>query len=145
MSTPARPGCPDCGRDTQQPDGSFWCPAACPASGEHVALDSRVTVTPLGAGPFEGIVNGYTADGVLAVVYVPALNNTLPFSPGSLTVIEPTPLPDLDPVEALASIIAKATVALSHGIAAENEGVLRTSVHEIRDLSASLADLVDRW
>lgn len=57
---------------------------------------------------------------------------------------EPEPLPDINPVETLASIIAKATVALA-ALAAEEEGNLRTKAHEIRDLSVDLATLVDRW
>lgn len=56
----------------------------------------------------------------------------------------PAPLPEIDPVETLASIIAKATMGLC-ALAAEEEGNLRDRVLEIRDLSATLADLVERW
>jgi hypothetical protein len=49
-----------------------------------------------------------------------------------------------DPVETLATIIAKATVALC-ALAAEEEGNLRTSAHEIKAQADALVALVEAW
>jgi hypothetical protein len=57
---------------------------------------------------------------------------------------KPKPLPDIDPADALFTIVAKASTALA-ALAAENEGDLRTAVQGLHEQTTALLDLVTRW
>jgi hypothetical protein len=53
-------------------------------------------------------------------------------------------LPDIDPVETLAEVIAIATTGL-HALATEHEGNLRDAATRLHEKTTALLDLVTRW
>jgi hypothetical protein len=74
-------------------------------------------------------------------VYVPALNNSVILGRDEL---RPAPLPDINPVETLAEVIAIATTGL-HALATEHEGNLRDAATRLNEKTSALLDLVTRW
>jgi hypothetical protein len=90
--------------------------------------------------PFQGVLETTHVDGKVEV-YIPALANTVIVGPDEL---RPVPLPNIDPVETLAMVIAIATTGLT-ALASENEGQLRDAVERLKVDVDQLHDLVTRW